>query len=243
MPGPDGYRVRLARPGDGLAIAALMRLADVHAELTLLEAIESGLSGDIARRTIGGGADHAAVLASHLFPGGPGPDLRRALTASTAVLVATRRVHEEPIGMCHTTPPGAMMARIADAGAPVEAMYAMLMGVRKLASIAVNPDYRRAGVATALLQLATRLVFQGGAQMFYGQLRIDDGLADWYRDAGFTVLPPGEGLSVARLVDMNAAVRPGLGEQLFAAMASHIPVPFATPPGIGPDGEPAAELR
>jgi hypothetical protein len=72
MPGPDGYRVRLAGPGDGLAIAALMKLADVDAELTLLEAIESELSGDIARRTIGGGADHVAVLASHLFPRAPG---------------------------------------------------------------------------------------------------------------------------------------------------------------------------
>lgn len=182
----------------------------------------------------GGEATIEAALASLLYPaGGPGPDLLRALKGFSTVLVATHGPHDQPVGICRTTPPGATMRRIADAMADdpmddqLKAQYALLLGVRRLSALAVEPGHRGAGLGRALLQLATRMTVQLGAQVLYGHVRTAENLADWYREAGFTVLAPGQGLSLAWLIHPSASVRPGPGEHLIVRMADPpTPAPF-----------------
>jgi GNAT superfamily N-acetyltransferase len=233
---PGGYRVRQARPEDSAAIARFMGMAGVPAETPLLEAIDSGLCGSVARRVVGGETDLATAMAELLYAYGPGPDLYHGLSACSTILVATHPDCAEPVGMCHATPPGPLLGRLDQAEDPAKAQMMVLMAVRRLSSLAVDPVHRGAGLGQTLLRLNTRLVFQLNAQLLYGHMRVEDKLAGWYRQAGLSVLSPGHGLSLAWLLDLAVRVMPGQGEQLFATRSTPgSPLPTVAPP-VGPQG-------
>jgi GNAT superfamily N-acetyltransferase len=216
FPGPAPYRLHLARPNDGPAVTRLSQMAGMEISPHVLNDIDGRHSGDVTLKHLLAPHDVQSTLAQQLATG----DMDRTYAACTTVLVATHPDRGEPVGACVTAPPARLLDSLADRGAPGEAMLLMLRRARKLSSVAVEPEHRGSGLGRALLSRAVALAFAGGVFTVFGQIKTADGLADWYRNNGYTVLAPGEALDLSWLFGVRYGVAPIPGEQLVAAMSN-----------------------
>lgn len=206
----DPYRLRLARPGDWPGIAQLVPMAGVPIEDELRVAIEEGLAGDVARQALVSEEAGLTAMAGHLRSG-----LLTMMMASTFALVATHPDLDQPVGVCVVNPPGQVVGQISAAGASRQQLMLVMMGVAKIPALAVDQEHRGGGLGQALARGAAGLAHQVGAVYVYGQIRLEDGLDDWYRRAGFTVLPPTASIDLSWLVDQRMTISSMPGEQLF----------------------------
>lgn len=103
----------------------------------------------------------------------------------------------------------------------------MLMGLRKLAAVAVEPAHRRFGLGRSLVQAATTAARRSNALLIFGQTEVKDGLESWYARQGFTVLAPDVSLDLEWLIDIRFTVSAIPGQRLFATTADGRPVPVS----------------
>lgn len=209
MAATDQYQLRLARPQDWPGIARLLPMAGVPVQDELRLALEDGLAGDIARHAVVSEEARMAAAARHMQGG-----LSVLFAASAVVLVATRPGLDPPVAVCVLNPPGVVMRQMSDAGASLAQLLLVMTAVAKIPALVVDPDHRGAGLGQELVRRTASLA-QVGASCVYGQIRLDDGLADWYRRAGFTVLPSNRSIDLARLIGSRVKISPMPGEQLF----------------------------
>ena len=213
--GPAPYTFRLARPGEGRAVAGLLELAGVEVEPEMVQGIDSGqVSGDVTLRSLTSREDGMLAMAEYMTSG----NLAAAVPASYLVLVATHPDEADPVGVVTTNPPGSVMQQLMDTvpgKAGEQAVMMLLLGIKKLAGVAVQPEHRRTGLGRLLTLQAVDVAHRTRASHVYGQTRTQDHLVGWYQRCGFQVLPPGEGLDLSWLVDFPFGISPMPGEQLF----------------------------
>lgn len=213
MPGPEGYMLRLARPGEAEAVGELTALAGVS-EPVLLEAIEKGdLCASVALAALGSDEAGLRKLTEHMMR----DDLNGGLQASSVALVATHPQCRGPVGAVLTCPPGNVMKQIQEQGAGLEPLMMLMMGVAKVSAVATHPDHRQVGLGTALLLQATTLAHRVGRTTVYGTTLVPDGLAGWYRRRGFEVREPGAGLDLSWLLARPFGIAALPGEQMFVS--------------------------
>jgi GNAT superfamily N-acetyltransferase len=188
----------------------------------LADSVAAGTVGAVTRTVLSGG-DMSRALAEQMQAGG----MQRALEGSTTLLVATHPDQQQPVRMCLTMPPGGAMHQAMSVGATSNALMMMLMGLRKLSAVAVDPEHRRAGLGQALVATAVSMAFRTGAMQVFGETSVEDGLQDWYTRQGFTVLAPQEGLDLQWLIDIPLVLSAVPREQMFAATADGKPVPIS----------------
>lgn len=216
LPGPAPYILRLARPGESEDVARLLGLAQLHRDEALLASIDDGLAGEVALQALVSTEHRLRALATRLStPEG----VFDALRASAVVLVAVHPDGPHPVGVIVTNPPGGLMRQLMERQAPREHLAMILMAITKIPGLAVDPAHRGAGLGGALLQRVTALAHQTGYRHVYGQVRDRDGLADWYRARGYTVLPDGQGIDLSGLIDAPVGVKPVPGERIFVSAA------------------------
>ena len=221
LPGPGPYRLRLARPGDAPAIAELASLAGVIAEPELLAAVEAGQLGGAAAAFLDTKHAGSAILEQHI----QARDLMAAVQAMTVVLVAARLDAAEPVGVCWANPPIVFIRQVEAGGGSLQAQKLLLLGVARVPVLAIDPAHRGNGLGRGLLTQVAAVAHQFGARFVYGQTRESDGLLDWYRRAGFRVLPAGRGLDVTHLTGIRATALPGTGERFFVSGIQDPPRP------------------
>ncbi|MGE7436991.1 GNAT family N-acetyltransferase [Kitasatospora sp. NPDC001175] len=211
-PGPDGGRLRLARPGDSEAVAALLKLADVELDARYGNAIEMGSISAVLRDALNGGSEAlmrgvASSVSGTGFADGMMP-LALALVAedSTGRVVGTLVAH----------PPAPLISQILKQGGnPGEAM-AVAIAIAKIGGLAVEEAARGAGWGSQLLKRTVQVYQQLGFKLLYGQFNTDSAhLESFYRAGGFTTLADNKGLSMAEHLGLPYGVQGMPGERLF----------------------------
>jgi len=133
--------------------------------------------------------------------------------------VAVHPDHPEPVGACVLSPPSNFLHQLQEHGTLSEEMLILsLIGVRKLAAVAVDPEHRAHAVGQALLRRSTTLAFATGITTVFGQVRTSDNLDGWYRKNGYAVFAPAHALDLSWLYNRPTALGPPAGEQIIAAM-------------------------
>jgi hypothetical protein len=85
----------------------------------------------------------------------------------------------------------------------------------KIKALAVEPDMRRHGIATALLSGCTDLYDRLGCFMQYGSFRAGSGLGAFYRARGFDLVPRKEGIDLYVFTGVQSYIGADGDEQLF----------------------------
>ncbi|WP_216856697.1 GNAT family N-acetyltransferase [Streptomyces sp. 1-11] len=191
---PDTLQIREARFGEGKAFTDLAALAmeghgDFDDREAMREAIDEG-----------------------------GPFISKFGAGRIVFLVAEHTPTAGIVGISSTIPPLSVLGNMERDGADPAALGATAMAYVKVRALAVADDYRRQGIASALLTKALAIHRDHRAFFAYGQFTAGDaGLARFYRRHGFTIHAPGEPVILpgsARHPDVGAAPLPG--EQMFS---------------------------
>jgi GNAT superfamily N-acetyltransferase len=142
-----------------------------------------------------------------------------------------------PVGLCLSNPVETVLDMIEGLGLAPEQAHGLhtvaLVGVVKVTALAVDPAHRGAGLGAALLERTVTMAAQRQAWYVYGQTRADDNLTDWYRSAGMTVLPAGQGLDLSPLFMLPLAVTPEPGSHIFVTSRGALPVRAVAPDHAG----------
>ncbi|MER6103739.1 GNAT family N-acetyltransferase [Streptomyces sp. NPDC001832] len=191
---PDNIQIRETRPGEGTAFTDLAALAmeghgDFDDREAMREAIDEG-----------------------------GPFTSQFQTGRFVFLVAEHTPTARIVGILSSIPPLSVLSGMERSGADSVALGATAMAYVKLRALAVADDYRRQGIASALLTKALAIHRDHRAFLAYGQFTAGDAtLARFYRRHGFAIHPPGEPVILpgsSRHPDVGASPLPG--EQMFS---------------------------
>ncbi|MEU2058587.1 GNAT family N-acetyltransferase [Streptomyces bungoensis] len=191
---PDNIQIREAHSGEGKAFTDLAALAmEGHGDFDDREAM------------------HEAIDEG-------GPFISRFGAGRIVFLVAEHTPTAGIVGISSTIPPLSVLAGMERNGADAVALGATAMAYVKLRALAVADDYRRQGIASALLTKALAIHRDHRAFLAYGQFTAGDaGLDRFYRRHGFTIHAPGEPVILpgnSRYPDVGASPLPG--EQMFS---------------------------
>lgn len=157
------------------------------------------------------GLSRSYALSVQNSTGTPG-SVPTVLAARTMALVAL--AHGRPVGGLSAGPSFFLCAQIAALG-PAVTLQAALTTI-KIHALAVQPDYQRLGIGTALLRHAITTARNAGARIVYGQFDSSSaGLAAFYRRCGVNLSEPGAPLDLDTLIDLPAIVASLPGETLF----------------------------
>ncbi len=214
--GPGGTRIRLAVPGDEPAVAGLLSLAD---GMGLDPAVERVIAdGAVGSALLAGLRHGTSAMLRPLAEAGAAGRPEDAMSALVMVLVA--ETGDGLCGVLQAVPPGNVLGEAHVAGVPLPLALVAATKVAKIQGLAVAEHARGHGIGETLLRRAVRTYFQLGWLLAYGQFPAGAGLEDYYTRQGFTVLPDGEGIDLARI---TVPVRIGQipGERLFARWRSH----------------------
>ncbi|GJJ22378.1 GNAT family N-acetyltransferase [Mycolicibacterium mageritense] len=92
----------------------------------------------------------------------------------------------------------------------------VLLGLAKLHCIAVAPDHRNKGTGSRLLGTATNIARLSAFGELYGEFNARHVcLESFYKQRGFTVLEPYEGLNVTTAIGSLMYIQPADGDRLF----------------------------
>ncbi|KZB79643.1 GNAT family N-acetyltransferase [Amycolatopsis regifaucium] len=150
-----------------------------------------------------------------------GPD--QAFATASLVLVAEHREHGV-IGTVIAFPPPNVTeqymthAERMNAAAPEvrKLMLVGIVGLVKVAVLAVAEAHQGSGLGAALLSRVKKIFFSHGYVFVYGQIRPDHaGLAAFYRRQGFEVREPDEGLDLWVVFGIPGGIQPDRGERFF----------------------------
>ncbi|MCH7230277.1 GNAT family N-acetyltransferase [Glycomyces sp. L485] len=209
-----GYRIRLARPGESMVARELLVMSGELPEEDNLAAIEAAEIGNNLFKGLAA-RDPFETLALALTTEAAAGNLVGALVKLSVVLVVVDR-DRNLVGAAEAVPPGSIIAKATEAGVDrTHALLAALVLV-KVRRLAVLPDHRGRGLATALLRCCTRLYFQLGYQLAYGQFDADSAhLTDFYGANGFEVLPSEQAISLEARLTLPIHLGANRGEHLF----------------------------
>ncbi|MEU1519019.1 GNAT family N-acetyltransferase [Streptomyces sp. NPDC005811] len=191
---PDNIQIRETRPGEGKAFTDLVALAmeghgDFDDRETMRDVIDEG-----------------------------GPFTSQFGAGRILFLVAEHTPTARIVGISSSIPPLAVLGGMERNGADPVALGATAMAYVKFRALAVADDYRRQGIASALLTKALAIHREHRAFLAYGQFTAGDAaLARFYRRHGFTIHAPGEPVILpgsSRHSDVGASPLPG--EQMFS---------------------------
>lgn len=208
--GPVDTVLRLARPGEADAVAALAETTGGPLDDGMHAAIEAGTASSALLAALREGNSALLNPAARAASGSGSQPLGELSLA----LVAVRE--ERVVGALYALPPGSYIAQLVDQGVPLTQAMVTAVAVAKIKALAVEPAYRGRGVASALLAHAVRLYDQLGFHLLYGFFAADSGLGAFYQDRGFEIAPPGQGISMEVILGVPAALGAGPGERLFA---------------------------
>ncbi|WP_435593362.1 GNAT family N-acetyltransferase [Nocardia sp. bgisy118] len=138
--------------------------------------------------------------------------LTGAVAARSLVLVAQR--DREVIGGLYAGPEAFVVQRLQPWGTTAQARA--LVGLMKVGVLAVEPEFRNAGVGAKLLRCAADRAAAGRVRLMYGSFTADADLDGFCADRGLRVLGPGEGIDLSPVVGVPADLDPANGERLAA---------------------------
>ncbi|MFT9786443.1 GNAT family N-acetyltransferase [Streptomyces rhizosphaericola] len=191
---PDSIQIRETRRGEGQAFTELAALAmeghgDFDDREPMCEAIDS-----------------------------EGPFTTQFGTGRFVFLVAEHTPTARIVGVSSSIPPLSVLGGMERDGADPVTLGATAMAYAKLRALAVADDYRRQGIASALITRAMAIHREHRAFFMYGQFTAEEtALARFYRRHGFTIHAPGEPVILpggSRYRDVGAS--PLSGEQMFS---------------------------
>lgn len=209
-PGPAGTLLRLASPSEADAVAALAETTGGPLGDPLRKAIEGGTAGGTLIQTLRTGDKQLlnGPVVQAAVTGDPG-----ILSELSLALVAEQ--HGRVVGALNAIPPSGFIGELIEGGMePVRAAISVL-AVTKIKSLAVEPDCRGLGIASALLRSCTGIFDQAGFLVQYGSFARGSGLEGFYRARGFEVLPIGAGLDLWVVFGSRIMLSAGPGEQMF----------------------------
>ncbi|MGP3691124.1 GNAT family N-acetyltransferase [Streptomyces sp. IBSNAI002] len=191
---PSNILIRETRPGEGKEFTDLAALAmEGHGDFDDREVMRDLIDED-------------------------GPFVSQFGAGRFVFLVAEHTPTARIVGVSSSIPPLSVLGGMQRDGADPVALGAIAMAYAKIRALAVTEDYRRQGIASALLIKAMTVHREHRAFLAYGQFTAGDtGLAQFYRRHGFTIHAPGEPVmlpSPSRHRDVGAAPLPG--EQMFS---------------------------
>jgi GNAT superfamily N-acetyltransferase len=200
----NSVHLREARLEDITAVQALCALAEVPLEQQIMTAIAEGSAGALLRVGREQGvetflAESAAVLASKSES-----SLLNLFVGLTHVLVAEHR-NAGVVGTALVFPPaGVVLNRVhvmQQMGAPfssqVDVILAGALRITRVKAVAVDAGHRRGGLGTRLVDVGIAPFVDLGYSMIYGIMPPRTGLKEFYSRRGFTVMQPGEPLSLS----------------------------------------------
>jgi GNAT superfamily N-acetyltransferase len=208
--GPDGTTLRLARPGEADEVARLAESTGGPLEEWMHAAIEDGTASSALVDALRTGPRALTLPVARFLTGG---DLMR-MTELALALVAESE--GRIVGALYALPPGAFIAQCVEQGIEPAHAMAAAVGAAKIKALAVDPDRRGHGIATALLAGCMRLYDQLGFHLLYGQFAAGSGLGSFYSARGFEIAPLGQGISMWVILGRNAVLGADENEQLFA---------------------------
>ncbi|MEU2258208.1 hypothetical protein [Nocardia xishanensis] len=160
--------------------------------------------------------------------------LAGAVAARSLVLVAQ---HErEVIGGLYAGPEAFVVQRLQPWGTAAQARA--LVGLMKVGVLAVEPEFRNAGVGAKLLRCAADRAATGRVRLMYGSCTPGADLDGFCADRGVRVLGPGEGIDLSPVVGVPAELDPAKGERLAAVAVGDGP-PVALSVGATDNRAPA----
>ncbi|MGW6360911.1 GNAT family N-acetyltransferase [Streptomyces sp. NPDC055092] len=190
---PDNIQIREPRPGEGTPFTDLAALAmEGHGDFDDREAMREAIDEDGPFTSQFGGR--------------------------IVFLVAEHTPTARIVGISSSIPPLSVLSGMERSGADSVALGATAMAYVKLRALAVAGDYRRQGIASALLTKALAIHRDHRAFLAYGQFTAGDTtLARFYRRHGFAIHAPGQPVMLpgsSRHPDVGASPLPG--EQMFS---------------------------
>lgn len=191
---PDNIRIRETRSGEGKAFTDLAALAmEGHGDFDDREAMREVIDEGV-------------------------PFTSKFKTGRIVFLVAEHTPTARIVGVLSSIPPLSVLSGMERNGADPVALGVVAMAYVKLRALAVADDYRRQGIASALLTKALEIHRDHRAFLAYGQFTAGDvSLARFYRRHGFTVHAPGEPVILpgnSRHPDVDVSPLPS--EQMFS---------------------------
>ncbi|MDH2393379.1 GNAT family N-acetyltransferase [Streptomyces sp. HNM0663] len=211
LSGPDGTRVRLARPEESARFGELLTLATEEIEQAHIDAVAAGQCGTWLLDGLMQGGE---ALTDPLVRAAASGQLQDGALAMSLPMVAEER-DGTLTGALLGLPPGAVVQTVREAGYEQHSLLAMLK-YAKIKGLAVAEEARRRGVGGALLKRCIQVYWQLNFVLLYGGFEIERALGPYYARHGFTVLNPGETTDVGFvLTGRPIGLGAGPGEQLF----------------------------
>ncbi|MGG2463806.1 GNAT family N-acetyltransferase [Streptomyces sp. RGM 3693] len=209
--GPDGARIRLARPEEGPRVGELLKLATDEIEQAHIDGVAAGKCGTWL---LDGLAGHDRAMTEQLVRAAYGGKLQEGALSLSLPLVAQDR-DGELVGALLALPPGTVVQTVQQAGYEQHALLAMLK-YAKIKGLAVAEAARGRGMGAALLKRCAQLYWQLDFMLLFGEFEVERALGSFYARQGFTVLEPGESTDVGFLLTGRPiSLGAGPGEQLF----------------------------
>jgi GNAT superfamily N-acetyltransferase len=166
------------------------------ASTAVLEALASGNEALL---------DPAARFASNGDPT-PMAELSTAMVAE---------VDSQVVGALYALAPGSFIWHCTEQGMPLAHAAVVSTAAVKIKALAVEPDWRGGGIASALLSACTDVYDRLGYFMQYGSFDANSGLGAFYRARGFDLVPHNEGIDMYVFTGVKSWIGADGNEQLF----------------------------
>ena len=214
--------IRLATSADVQAITSLVEYTGIALPEALVEHLHRADVGAALLSGLRDGPDGVLQDAGAAFDRLTEPDLRPVYLRAALPLVAehpTRGV----VATLVAYPPMNVVEQFLD-GAPRGERHKIALGGAvafvKIKAVAVNEEFRGAGLGRALLQRCVQVYRQCRYTLLYGQFPAEsEHLAGFYRRAGFTVHQPHQSINLWVLFGVDSNLQADHGERLFALWA------------------------
>jgi len=209
-PGPGGTLLRLARPGEADDVARLAEMTGGPLDEYMHGAIETGSASAALISALSAGSEALLGPAARFARSGdptPMTELSLALVAEEDGRIA---------GALYALPPGRFITQCIDKGLPPTHAAVTATAAIKIKALAVDPEWRGRGIATALLGGCTGLYDKLGYHLLYGSFTVGSGLGAFYSARGFDLVPPGSGISMNVFIGLESGIGADGNEQLFA---------------------------
>ena len=216
MPGPNGTRLRIARPGDSNSVGQLLALASLKLPPWVVGAIGSRALSSAVFRALRSGHDE---LLKDLAEAMLAEDIDRAIPKLGVVLVADDPA-SGPVGALVAAPPSDIFAKSLSAGVSIGNAVAANAAVLRIAGIGVDPCMRGVGIGTCLIGICLDMYFQLDYQLVYGQFPANSELATYFTGLGFSVLDEASPISLYVPLGLPVGMKPDRGNRFFACQRS-----------------------
>ena len=213
--GPDGSRLRLARPAEADQVDQLLQLTGETIDEAMVDAIKSDEIAAGIREVLATPGSPAEPLRGFLVRGLSAGRSAAVMTGLASVLVAEDRTGAVA-GALFALPPAGVIAGVIAGGVPPGQAMSLALSVVKIKGVAVAETHRGRGLGAELLKRAWQLYLHLDFYLAYGQFQVGTGLERYYPRHGFEVLAEGEGLWLEDRLGVPLGIRPEPGERLFA---------------------------